>query len=214
MPNTITTYHSFAPNTPARSSEVNTNFNNYRGTILPINSDTATSSDNTHDLGSTEHRWRSGYFGSTLTADTEVNAAGKALPFNYVISSGCGSFLTTTTNEVTITALKCTLTSIGRPVKIEFIPESTGDTFSGFAFGGVNSTYNLDIRIYRDSTVINKASVSTLQYASTLYWPACIANTYHVPTAGSYVYTISIRNPGGVAAPIGAQRIKMLVYEI
>lgn len=42
----------------ARASHVNTNFSNYRGHILPIDPNTATSADNQYDLGATDARWR------------------------------------------------------------------------------------------------------------------------------------------------------------
>lgn len=61
MPNTITTFYTFSPNTKARSSEVNTNFNNYRGSLLPINTNTQTASNLTHDLGASDHFWKTTY---------------------------------------------------------------------------------------------------------------------------------------------------------
>lgn len=61
MPNTITTYNTFAGGTKARATQVNQNFNNYRGTLLPINEDSASASTNTHDLGSADHRWKDVY---------------------------------------------------------------------------------------------------------------------------------------------------------
>lgn len=66
MPQTVTSYFTFVRKTPARSSEVNQNFNNYRGSILPINTDTQTSSDDTHDLGKNLKRFRTGYFGTSI----------------------------------------------------------------------------------------------------------------------------------------------------
>jgi len=78
MPDTITAFNVFARSTKARSSEVNENFNNYRGTLLPINTGTATASDLTHDLGSDSHRWSTGYVGtvdlksSTSTASLQI----------------------------------------------------------------------------------------------------------------------------------------------
>jgi hypothetical protein len=60
---TVTAFHSFVARTKAKSSEVNTNFSNFRGFFIPINPDTQTGSDNTHDLGSTDHRWRRIYLG-------------------------------------------------------------------------------------------------------------------------------------------------------
>jgi hypothetical protein len=76
MPNTITAYFDFTPGTKARSSEVNTNFSNYRGTLVPINTNTASASDMTHNLGSSDHRWSVGYFGTLdmkgMTTTTNV----------------------------------------------------------------------------------------------------------------------------------------------
>lgn len=88
MPTTITAFYSFTANTKAKSSEVNTNFNNFRGNIIPINDDTQTASDNTHDLGSTEHRWRNAYgvkyyyAGETTTTYSEGNSTGG---INFII---------------------------------------------------------------------------------------------------------------------------------
>lgn len=62
MPTTITAYNTFLPNTKARASEVNTNFSNYRGDLLPIEENTAAASNLSHNIGSTDHFWRSLYF--------------------------------------------------------------------------------------------------------------------------------------------------------
>lgn len=78
MPNTITTYNTFSGGTKARATQVNQNFNNYRGTLLPINEDSASASTNTHDLGSADHRWNDVYAntinlrGATSTVDFKV----------------------------------------------------------------------------------------------------------------------------------------------
>lgn len=63
MSNTVTTYYTFVAGTKARASNVNTNFSNHRGDLVPINSDTASASDNSHDLGTSDHRWRTAYLG-------------------------------------------------------------------------------------------------------------------------------------------------------
>jgi hypothetical protein len=73
MADTITAFTTFQPNTQIKSSEVNTNFSNFRGDIVPINTDTATASDNTHDLGQPDHRFNICYntinlFGPGATA--------------------------------------------------------------------------------------------------------------------------------------------------
>lgn len=59
---TITAFYTFAANTKARASEVNANFELFRGHLIPINTLTQTASDVTHDIGSVDHRWRTGYF--------------------------------------------------------------------------------------------------------------------------------------------------------
>lgn len=60
---TVTSFFTFVAGTKARSGQVNTNFDNIRGHFLPLSSDTATSSHNTHDLGATDHYWRKLYLG-------------------------------------------------------------------------------------------------------------------------------------------------------
>lgn len=64
MPTTITTYNTFVKDTKARATEANNNFSNHRGTLVPINTDTASASDGVHDNGTAEHRWRVGYYGT------------------------------------------------------------------------------------------------------------------------------------------------------
>lgn len=58
---TITAYNTFVAGNKARASEVNTNFTNHRGHLVPINTDTTTASNNTHDLGATDRQWRNIY---------------------------------------------------------------------------------------------------------------------------------------------------------
>jgi len=58
---TITSFYSFTALTTIRSSEVNTNFSNFRGHVIPISPTTATGSNLTYDLGSTEYIWKSIY---------------------------------------------------------------------------------------------------------------------------------------------------------
>ncbi len=61
---TITAFYSFTGGTKARATQVNNNFDAFRGHIIPISPLTATASHNTYDLGSTEWRFRTGHVGS------------------------------------------------------------------------------------------------------------------------------------------------------
>src|SRR6266540_2120225 len=102
MPSTITVYHSFQPATKARSSQVNTNFSNYRGDLLPINENTASASDNTHFLGGSDHYWAGAFLGyskfrsSTTTAgviaraDTAATAGAFLLEISSITVANCG----------------------------------------------------------------------------------------------------------------------------
>ena len=66
MPDTITTFHTFIPNTTALSAQVNVNFGNFRGDLLPINENTATADDNTFDLCTTDRRCANAHIAQTV----------------------------------------------------------------------------------------------------------------------------------------------------
>jgi hypothetical protein len=73
---TITAFYSFTANTKARASQVNANFDVFRGHICPVSPSAQAFVNNTYDLGSTEYRWRDGYVRSLdfLTNTTTGNA--------------------------------------------------------------------------------------------------------------------------------------------
>lgn len=73
---TITAFYSFTANTKARASQVNGNFSLFRGHLIPIDPNTQTAISNTYDLGSSEYKWRTGYFRSIdLTSNTTTGNA-------------------------------------------------------------------------------------------------------------------------------------------
>lgn len=111
MPTTITSYTTFSAGTRARAGEVNTNFSNYRGDILPIETDTATASHRTHDIGSSEHYFDQGYFqginfGLTSTAVPNIGASTVgAINITFPTTTGNIVFLfagTTGANTLTV----------------------------------------------------------------------------------------------------------------
>jgi hypothetical protein len=55
---TITAFYNFTANTKARASQVNNNFDVFRGHIIPVSTTTATSDNNTWDLGSNNYQWK------------------------------------------------------------------------------------------------------------------------------------------------------------
>ena len=88
---TITSYYSFSPLTAIKSSEVNTNFSNYRGHIIPIDPSTATAATTmTYDLGSNDHAWRNVYAkGIHIYGDT-VGATPPSGFYNVYVKSTDG----------------------------------------------------------------------------------------------------------------------------
>lgn len=97
MANTVSAYYLFTSTSKANSSEVNSMFNLYRGTVIPINEDTASASDNTHDLGSSDYNWRDLYLsgslinGSTLSiirTGTIIKYTSSTSPSNYLLCDG------------------------------------------------------------------------------------------------------------------------------
>ncbi len=89
---TITAFYSFTADTRARASQVNVNFGNFRGHFVPIEVLTITSSDNTYDLGSDEHRWRNVY---TNGVDLETSTTTATLLLKGDVNSTLGAFLFT-----------------------------------------------------------------------------------------------------------------------
>ncbi len=73
MADTITAFYTFEPKELIRSARVNTNFSNFRGDLVPINTNTATASDLTHDLGQADHRWQEGYVSSLNLGGTTTS---------------------------------------------------------------------------------------------------------------------------------------------
>lgn len=57
MPTTITAYYNFST-TLARASDLNNNFSNHRGTLLPIDSTVSSATTGTYELGSSSYAWK------------------------------------------------------------------------------------------------------------------------------------------------------------
>lgn len=89
---TITSFYTFAANSKARAAQVNTNFSNFRGHVIAIDPHTATSAaTETYDLGSTEYRWRTGYF---REVDLKSNTStGQSLQIVGDTAAGQNAFL-------------------------------------------------------------------------------------------------------------------------
>jgi hypothetical protein len=73
MPSTITAYTEFVPSTLIKSSQVNNNFSNHRGSLLPVGESTITSENLTYDIGKATKRWLNSYISKVFLGQTSTS---------------------------------------------------------------------------------------------------------------------------------------------
>lgn len=93
---TITSFYNFSANTKARASQVNNNFDVFRGHIIPVDPNTATSINNTYDLGASNYYWRAAYI-NTINVTT-LNQTNNNRYFNSKILNTTFNYTNTSTN--------------------------------------------------------------------------------------------------------------------
>lgn len=196
---TITAFYSFTANTKARATQVNNNFDVFRGHLLPVGVSTASSFDNTYDLGSSEYRWRTGYFANiganTTTGQLDFLSAGSTVGsikssglinyrntaiLGYTLSADIGGFASrqisagglVTTTATNVAATTITIQTVGRPVSINLMPyENTA--FSNSYIEGAKSTtgsFGATFYLMRDSSInVGNIVLELTQSTSTVY---------------------------------------------
>lgn len=146
---TITAFYSFTANTKARASQVNGNFDVFRGHFIPIDPNTQTANNLGYDLGSTEYYWRTAHVGGyTITNETTTGLGGLkfslggtekfriASSMGETTTAGVGGYafrgidysstgVSNTTTGQLIPGSTLTVTTIGRPVTIGFTNATT-----------------------------------------------------------------------------------------
>ena len=185
---TITAFYSFTANTKARATQVNNNFDVFRGHFIPIHASTQTSANNTYDLGSTEYRWRSGYFqsvdfqsntttGQALNLSGETSAASPAFVFKIAGSevsrignlgqttaAGAGQIAVSnlaSTTSFNTSATPATIASISLTTKGR--PIHLGFQSSYFGLTSFTTTGHAPtVRLYRNGT----ATIYAFQHTS------------------------------------------------
>ena len=76
MADTLTAFYTFTPNTTAQSAQVNNNFSLLRGTLIPIDENTSTGSDNTYNLGTVDYRFANAYIAQNVYLGTPNTTGG------------------------------------------------------------------------------------------------------------------------------------------
>lgn len=179
MPDTITSFTTFVAATKALASEVNTNFSNFRGNLLPINADSASASHITHNLGSEEHRWhflfsegvnfRGNSQGSNWTVEGDTTT--KSLLFStgdgttrFVLNAvrsnitQTGAINISTLGSAGITGIGgVDTTARGRQFRISLVPISGTTGQSVFRYQSTETVFNdnrsVILGCFRDDTI-------------------------------------------------------------
>lgn len=226
MPATITNYYLFVQATKARAAQVNNNFANHRGTLVPINENTATASNLTHTMGTPEHRWSAGYMSTVWLGQTttswQIKDATQAVG-DLIFEVGgvekmrvkSGSQYTITaqfTSEVTVSPLSSanvpgsTLTILGHGAPIEYGLESR-NSFSyilwrGYASGDTPRD-SFMININKNGVPVGGGRLgndnTNVGFTTGSWYPPSIARyiDFNVTAGVSNVYHLSVTNVSG-----------------
>lgn len=212
---TITAFYNFAANTKARASQVNGNFDAFRGHLLPVSPSTATAENNTWDLGSMGYRWRLGYFrgvdlqsntstGSALTIsgntsgsnsyfDFKINGSTvKTIGNDYTISGSSGVQTIATTTSTPITNFSVTVESFGLPMEINIV--GLNNTASGFQIVSSNIGGS-GMRFFLKRNGVQIQSETHEEWFNTavgdIIFPLSAVSFFdYDPTVGSCTYTL------------------------
>lgn len=230
---TITSFYNFTANTKARASQVNNNFDVIRGHFIPIHVSTATSANNTYDLGSYEYRWRKAYaydleIGSTSTnsatinIDTATSTAEIVFKLNGTEKARINTngvklnslpFSATTTAAfgfVTDSSLTMSNVSTSRAVNISFFTDATNGGIVTFGLMGTSTVTEIGLYLKRDSTVLSK--IIRAPISSTLTFPIQALNFVdYSPSTNPVYYLASSATSGGT---ISFGTIKMAAHQI
>ena len=142
---TTTDFVSFSANTRAKATEVNGNFDIYRGHIIPVEPNTSAANDGSYDLGSDEHRWRTLYCNTvdletsttTSTLILEGNASQTLGSMNMVIEGQTVLSASPTQLLVNITTGGAATTASMRLISSSFNVFFAGSTALAVVSGGI-----------------------------------------------------------------------------
>lgn len=170
---TITSFYTFASNTKARASQVNNNFDVFRGHILPIDPNTQTAINNTYALGSTEYRWNNLY-------STEINITGATTTGNIIVVRDTA---TTTTEAL----LKFGTTEISRFNQYGIKKHTLNATTSATYYGLAASPHIAQAYITTGATSFPNSTItiSTLGNPLEFFFIPSTATTSHISASGS-----------------------------
>ena len=184
---TITSFYSFTANTKARASQVNGNFDLFRGHIIPIDPNTQTAISATYDLGSSEYRWKNVYL--PATSGTITAAAGDWGISPTMLSS---SFNTSASSPIAGTTV--TVTTIGRPVMYGLFPAANAGSHAYVGLNGMTTTSDVTWiwTLMRDGATIATQQISDAAGSTTSRYRSPGEFVFiDTPAAGTYKYSLN-----------------------
>lgn len=159
MAHTITAFNVFTAGTKIKSADVNTNFANFRGDLVPVDASLGSAADASYDLGTPEHRWKGLYSsGGIMVGITTVSAAYSTTSNDFIIlaTASAGAMSISLTSAVTagkgrvfeITKINTNTNAITLdPTGSENLMTSEGATTTTTL-----NTYNETVRLISDGT--------------------------------------------------------------
>jgi hypothetical protein len=173
---TITAFYSFSPNRNFKQSHAQNNFDVFRGHLIPIHPSTATSSNNTYDLGSSDYYWRSAYIDSIYTNDVKFVSNDRTYNSKIINTSFQYNL-----SETTIPGSNLTITSTS--VKTYEISLSGANTStSSIYLGAMTSTFATTLSYQTYEFTLKRLSVVS-GVTSTSYIGHGTARSYYFTTS-------------------------------
>lgn len=182
------------------------------GSVTGAKLNASAADGSTLEVASGSMRLKDSGVDTSKVADGAITQAKRAaLP--YALSSSCGAV--TVVSDANITNLSVTLTTTGRPVRLELVSDG-GPTGAGF-YGQYASAANAlmyDVLFKRDGSTVAQLGYAVSDYTSGLITaiatPSMFGHT-DIPAAGSHTYTVAVHIIS--ADTVNANRIKLLAYE-
>lgn len=137
-------------------------------------------------------------------------------PVNYVLSSTCTSFNTTSTSDTAVTNLTVTITTSGNPVMLKLVSaSSTASYIATSDVSSANGQVSAFITLQRDAVDVYEYFMLTDAPPNPkLTIPTSSVSYFDVPAAGTYTYRIRAKMQNSGTNGITFSQCKLLAYEV
>jgi hypothetical protein len=138
---------------------------------------------------------------------TVVNGTSTAAVRSVALSASCGSFVVGSTALTSVTNLTISITTSGRPIKLELVNDASGNDGDV----GINSgTINMNLRFLRNGSAFNTQVLNLTGSGANLI-PCSSYQCIDTQAAGTYTYSVAIQ---ANSANARVQYAKLLAYEL